>query len=361
MIKRHKNMDRPLPDLLKNILLILFFGLAISQSDLSAICLQGNCYNGKGTYQFDDNGVYNGEWKNGRMHGIGRFTYQDDWVEGVWEEAVLIRILKQKARLRSIPMNKPQENPFRCIHGDCEDGLGTFRYENGQYTGYWHKKNKHGSGDFYWNEGNHYSGEWRHDEMTGFGFLEFENGDRFSGKWYKGKRHGKGILWKVDGSTIEGEWEHGKMLSSTATLSQPGKNAKISNRDLLNYIFYSNQSINKNIYRLKSRLSALQSVNQPPDQTTNAASAQKIVACLEAKEEILRVQEAIEGRLALEKKIVQGSAALTIQSSEEQATSYYPDKIYTYQDLVEAQSKERLACAEIESLINKVPGRNQHE
>ena len=87
--------------------------------------------------------------------------------------------------------------------------------------------------------------------MHGLGFYAYKNGNKYSGQWEDDQQHGIGILWKSDGSILKGEWKEGEMLSTTVTISKPGSDTEISNRDLLNYIFYSNQSINKNIYRRK--------------------------------------------------------------------------------------------------------------
>lgn len=141
------------------------------------------------------------------MNGIGRFSINDDWVEGIWENARLKKATAQKARKNYLPEKKVDDNPYRCIHGDCEEGYGVFQYEDGQYSGYWKNKKRHGSGDFYWNEGNHYSGEWREDKMSGHGFLEYKNGDRFSGIWLNGKRDGPGTLWKADSTVIKKVWK----------------------------------------------------------------------------------------------------------------------------------------------------------
>ncbi len=332
--------------------LVFLTGMAIYHTEGIAICLQGDCYDGKGTYQFDDEGIYKGEWKNGKMHGAGRFSFEGDWIEGVWDSARLVKITRQKARAVNIPIKKADNNPYRCIHGDCEDGYGTFQYETGQYVGYWQNQKRHGSGDFYWNEGDHYSGEWREDGMSGHGFLESRNGDKFSGKWLNNKKQGEGTLWKADGKIIKGEWEDGKLLLSTASSSQPGASKEVSNRDLLNYVFYSNQSINKSIYRLKNRLSLNQSVGQDKESKKNRVPSHRISDCIEAKEEILRIREAIEGRQALEKKVSSGTDVLMLPESQKEdsaeSSGYYLDKIYTLQDLVEVQSKAESACAGIE-------------
>ena len=43
--------------------------------------------NGKGKYTTPSGGVYEGEWKDGKMHGNGKYTYENgDTYEGEWRE-----------------------------------------------------------------------------------------------------------------------------------------------------------------------------------------------------------------------------------------------------------------------------------
>ncbi len=37
-------------------------------------CIEGDCYNGEGTFTWSDGGKYVGEWKDGKMHGQGTFA-----------------------------------------------------------------------------------------------------------------------------------------------------------------------------------------------------------------------------------------------------------------------------------------------
>ncbi len=63
-----------------------------------ALCVDGDCFNGKGTYYFADGGVYKGDWTKGKMHGNGRFTFEKDWVDGIWNQGKLVKIVRRKPR-----------------------------------------------------------------------------------------------------------------------------------------------------------------------------------------------------------------------------------------------------------------------
>ena len=72
---------------------------------------------GNGRYWYEDGGVYDGQWIDSKMHGRGVYTfangnrYEGDWVE------------------------------------DLKDGHGTLTYVNGEvYTGYWKNDKTDGKG-----------------------------------------------------------------------------------------------------------------------------------------------------------------------------------------------------------------------
>jgi len=90
-------------------------------------------------------GTYNGEWKDGKYHGRGTFTWGDgEKYDGMW------------------------------LHGKM-NGFGTKTV-----TGY------------------KYVGEWKDDASHGLGTLIAEKAYIYSGYWKDGKYHGRGTLtWDV--------------------------------------------------------------------------------------------------------------------------------------------------------------------
>lgn len=315
---------------------------------------------------FPDGGKYTGEWSRGKMHGLGKFTFQKTWVYGTWENGELTEVIRQKIPKKPKPTKPAPLNPLRCTHGDCDEGYGVFRYTDGQYEGYWKNGQKSGSGDFFWDEAGFYSGEWQQDMKNGRGFREYKSGDKFSGFWENGLRHGEGVLWKNDGTIITGEWKTGELINSSATYSKLGEGVEISNRDLLNYIFYSNQSINKNLSRFKNNLIERELLEKQVRTMPGASdeeesdgskkpelSTQSVLACADAKEEVMRIISALEGRQRLEKSIPAGESSFKINPTdaleEQSANEYFVDKYYTYQDLQEARSSAETAC---KNLVN---------
>ena len=40
-------------------------------------CIEGDCYNGEGTFAWSDGGKYVGEWEYNKKHGQGAYTFPD--------------------------------------------------------------------------------------------------------------------------------------------------------------------------------------------------------------------------------------------------------------------------------------------
>jgi hypothetical protein len=60
----------------------------------------------------------------------------------------------------------------QCVSGDCNDGIGTYKYENGDI----------------------YAGEWVNGMNEGKGKLTTHDGETYDGSWYRGKMHGEGHI-----------------------------------------------------------------------------------------------------------------------------------------------------------------------
>jgi len=106
----------------------------------------------------------------------------------------------------------------QCIYGNCYDGNGTWRFDNGDlYDGLWVKGKPNGQGKYTWKNGDFYRGNWVDGVMEGRGFYEWANGDKYVGQWSDNKMNGRGhYRWQMPGdvmndATFEGLFEDGKM------------------------------------------------------------------------------------------------------------------------------------------------------
>ena len=124
--------------------------------------------------------------------------------EIVWEESI-----------KNTGKSSVVSNKSGCIQGNCENGQGTFIWDNGdQYVGAWKDGKPHGEGTFDWRNRTKFVGEWRDGKKHGYGTHSFQDGSNHIGKWKNGKKHGwimstggnMGVQvyeWK-DG--VRGEW-----------------------------------------------------------------------------------------------------------------------------------------------------------
>ncbi len=197
-------------------LLAAFSGGAVAQ------CLEGDCENGKGTYQFENGNKYQGQFRGGKLQGKGTIffangnSYNGDWV------------------------------------GSLREGVGVYTFNNGNvYTGAFHKGRFSGQGTMTFGSGNKYVGAWENDLPNGTGFYSFKSGERYNGnfkngmfegngtmtyptgekyagEWKNNLKEGEGKFYAPDGKVTSGQWNAGKMTSSETgevdLTSTPGPN-----------------------------------------------------------------------------------------------------------------------------------------
>ena len=102
--------------------------------------------------------VYEGEWRDGKLHGQGKLTSLSG--EVVYE-------------------------------GECQDGK------------------RHGQGKQTYADGAVYEGEWKDDKRHGQGKETYPDGFFYEGEWKDDKRHGYGTEKLSCGTSAEARWRHG--------------------------------------------------------------------------------------------------------------------------------------------------------
>lgn len=137
---------------------------------------------GKETHEF---GVYEGEFKNGYINGMGEFHYND-------ANNGDTRYYKGMMK-------------FTCAHG-----LGTMHYTNGDiYVGNFDDCRRSGNGKMTYANGIVYEGEWKDHKQHGKGLVTYTDGSIYKGEFSNGNRHGKGKEIWADKRTYEGNFENG--------------------------------------------------------------------------------------------------------------------------------------------------------
>lgn len=133
--------------------------------------------------QYYDNGRYEGEMKDGKREGKGKFFFiTGDVYEGEFKN-------------------------------NQKNGKGTYTYCNKDvYVGEYKNGRIHGKGKYTYVEGDVYEGEYKNEKRDGHGVYKYNNGNKYEGEWKDGKKHGTGIFYYNDKSRYEGEFENGKKM-----------------------------------------------------------------------------------------------------------------------------------------------------
>lgn len=138
--------------------ILVLAGLCLATGHAGAQCVEGNCVDGHGRYQWPDGTTYQGQFKGGDFHGQG--TYH--WPDG-----------------------KKYEGEFRA---NKRNGHGTYSWPNGsQYSGQWQDGSRHGRGTFTWTSGARYDGQWHQGQKRGLGVYTYPDGAREAGRWVAGE------------------------------------------------------------------------------------------------------------------------------------------------------------------------------
>lgn len=144
------------------------------------------------------NGVYSGEFVDGKRHGSGQMQYNEVeyffpyLYQGNWENDVI-------------------------------QGEGKMQYNDKSiYEGLWVRGNRHGLGKMTYNNGDKYNGCWVNDRKEGEGTMTFKNKDHYTGIWEKDQMHSgtytnTSQLWR-----FKGEFENTYPCAGTLTFQENG-------------------------------------------------------------------------------------------------------------------------------------------
>ena len=144
-------------------------------------------------------GKYEGEWKDGKMHGTGT-----------------LRISRICSRFMSFGWRLIDQGKYE---GEWKNGKehgkgirfyrsGLQNYESGKYEGEWKDGKYHGHGTRSW------SWKWKNGKRHVDGGL-FWDAQKYVGEWKNGLEHGQGTRTWLDGRKFIGEWKKGKYIHGT--------------------------------------------------------------------------------------------------------------------------------------------------
>ncbi|KAL6057483.1 2-isopropylmalate synthase [Balamuthia mandrillaris] len=112
-----------------------------------------NEFTGTGVHVQPKEGTYRGEWKDGKRHGKGHYTYGED--------------------------------------------------QTAVYVGDWEEDKQSGEGVLAWRDGGYYKGSWKDSAQEGFGVFVSSNGFTFEGIWTGGELQSQGRKWWRDAEKLE--------------------------------------------------------------------------------------------------------------------------------------------------------------
>lgn len=185
--------------------------------DLDGKCVEGDCVNGKGTFEFTNGDKYVGEFKDGKIDGQGTlyikigYEYVGEWKDGKWDgQGTLTKYYEYV-----------YEGEFK---DHARNGKGTLTYYDGgkysgdlwaKYSGVFKDDYLNGQGTVTWGNGDVYVGNLKDPGLQGFpdydgqGTLSYPDGEKYFGEWKDGKLNGYGTKIWSDGSKYVGEWKDG--------------------------------------------------------------------------------------------------------------------------------------------------------
>ena len=160
-------------------------GFKSRQTEAFSTCIEGNCVDGRGTYQIPNVGEYSGEWREGKRNGLGTFLgVNNSKYIGEWKN-------------------------------DKENGFGTLIDANGnKYVGQWENGVRQGQGVLLLADGSKYTGEFQAGKRNGYGmFSRSDNVGNYAGEWKDDKINGRGISVTAEGESLVGEFKDGQPVS----------------------------------------------------------------------------------------------------------------------------------------------------
>ena len=153
--------------------------------------------------EYDGGDVYEGETRNGKRHGKGKYTWSDgSFYDGEWKDD------------RKDGNGKQSHPDGTCYDGgwkdDKMDGFGVLVYFNqSRYEGHWSEGTENGHGMLTFANGNSYDGEWKDGNENGHGIKKYINVGVYDGEWKDGDENGHGIMKYINGDVYDGEWKDG--------------------------------------------------------------------------------------------------------------------------------------------------------
>jgi len=185
---------------------------------------------GQGTFTWEDGSKYEGGWSCDEQHGeCGVYTWANgEVILGNWEHGHIPGYAKYTnldgdVYYGEVNVHKQKHGTGQLIYADGDiyegcfrNGLrhfkGRMRYKDGdEFVGYFKHNKMNGFGSWTYASGGYFYGYFKNDRRNGQGIFSSGEGTEFEGYYDHGKKHGAGKMKYSDGTRLEGTWVNGKM------------------------------------------------------------------------------------------------------------------------------------------------------
>jgi len=104
-----------------------------------------------------------------------------------------------------------------------QHGQGTYTWVSGdKYVGEYKDGKQHGQGTYTYVNGGKYVGDWKDGKEHGQGTFTYANGNKYVGEFLNGKFNGKGTLTYPDGEQQTGEFKNNEPIGSQKFIDKRG-------------------------------------------------------------------------------------------------------------------------------------------
>lgn len=171
-------------------------------------CLKGDCQNGQGTLAYPTGAKYVGEFRGGKIQGIGTLYFTNGNVySGEWDGQMRHGRGKMTQKNGTIYEGAFARNKMQ--------GNGSMKYANGdKYVGTWQADQPDGVGKYYFKSGERYEGNFTAGQFEGLGSMYYPDGAKYVGSWKANRKNGSGKFIFADGKITDGTWANGELTDS---------------------------------------------------------------------------------------------------------------------------------------------------
>lgn len=143
--------------------------------------------------------AYEGEWLDGKMHGLGKYEFTD----GSSYQGRFCDGLREGEGIAEYANGSSYVGSWKRDH---YHGQGTAKFDSSTYVGGFSEGKRHGTGRLEYSSGLTYEGDFRYGKFHGRGTLVSASGFRFEGTFHRGFINGPGSLVFPSGKRDTRRW-----------------------------------------------------------------------------------------------------------------------------------------------------------